>query len=113
MSSEGLRGAGNNAYQNMDSIHALPHTGHDSDYGEKELNPPPLTFLWHVCTSGGPKTPPPHHRLLCAGHRPEKAAAGKIGGKGGCITGVPGICSDTGDSGIIKIPRAPPHIDRQ
>ena len=74
----------------MDSLCALSHAGHDSDYGGREPPPPPITYLKHVYTVGINQLPPPHHCPLREGQRPNNAADSRGGGTGRCRNVVTG-----------------------
>ena len=71
----GVSGQGNKPDEYPVTLHAPPRAVHHGDSGQGKNTPYYLHLLQNVCTVGGPKRPPPFHRLVHQGGGAEMVPA--------------------------------------
>ena len=101
MSSGALQGAGDDAHQPPYPLRTVPREGHGSDSGVRELPPPQLPGLCHVCILGTAEASPPLIGPLYIRTREEYKASGGRGYSVDDSDGVPGLLQTTGNNVVI------------
>ena len=101
MSSEALQGVGDDVHQPPDPLRELPREGHGSDYLGRELPPPPLPGLFHMCILGTAEALPPLIGPLYIRTREEYKAYGGRGCSVDDSDGVLGLLQTTGNNVAI------------